>query len=199
MPGDHMKFRKRYEFKPDPGEQSILSQLWLTKKQRHTLLKWVLYSLLLLLLSLVQDVVLIRFPVMDATAELMVSGMLVISLLQTPESGGIFTLIGSVLFFFSGSAPGAHSIVLLTFLSVLLNVLRHSLLSRRFRSVFVCAAAGVLIYEAAVFAIGLFLDQTHLARAGVFLTAALLGVATIPFVYPLAFFIGKIGGESWKD
>jgi len=199
MPGDHMRFRKRYEFKPDPGEQSLLSQLWLTRKQRHTLLKWTLYSLLLLLLSLVQDVVLSRFPLADATAELVVCGILVISLLQTPEDGSLFALISSVLFYFSGSAPGVYSIVLLTFLSVLLNVLRHSLLSRRFRSIFLCAAAGVLIYVATVFFVGLFWEQTHLARAGVFLTGGLLGVAAIPVVYPVAFFIGKIGGESWKD
>ena len=199
MPGDPMKLRKRYEFKPDPGEQSILNQLWLTPKQRHTLLKWVLYSLFLLVLSLVQDVVLIRFPVSGATAELMVAGILVISLLQTPETGGLFALIGSLLFYCTGSTPGAHSVVTLTFLSVLLNLLRHALLSRRFRSVFLCAAAGVMIYETVVFVVALFLEQTYMARAGVFLTAGLLGVATIPFVYPLAFLIGKIGGESWKD
>ena len=194
-----MKFRKRYEFKPDPGEQSILSQLWLTKKQRHTLLKWVLYSLLMVVLSLVQDVVLSRFPIWGATAQLVASGILVISLLQPLESGSLFALIGSVLFYFSGSAPGVYSILLLTLLAVLLNALRQSLLSRRFRSVFLCAAAGVLAYTAAVFALGMFFDQTYFARAGVFLTGGLLGVAAIPFLYPLAFFIGKIGGESWKD
>lgn len=199
MPGDRMRFRKRYEFKPDPTDRGFQSQLQLTKKQRFALLKWLLYSLLLLVLSLVQDVVLSRFPVRDATAELVVCGILIISLLQTPESGSLFTLIGSALFYFSGSAPGVYSIAMLTVLSVLLNILRHSLLSKRFRSIFLCVAAGILIYEAMVFGIGVFLEQTYFARVEVFLTAGLLGVAAIPFVYPLAFFIGKIGGESWKD
>lgn len=191
--------RKRYEFKPDPSQVSWKDRLYLTKKQRLSLLKWFLYALLLLVLSLVQDVVMSRFQFHGGTTDLVACGILLVCLLQSPEAGGIFALISSVLYVFSGAAYGYHCIVLLTFLGVVLNVLRHALLSKRFRSVFLCMIVGIFAYELAVFAFGIFVGSTYFARMSVFLATALLSVATVPVLYPIAFFIGKIGGEKWKD
>ena len=191
--------RKRYDFRPDPIGASWKSRLYLTKKQRFSLLKWSLYGALLLALSLVQDVVMSRFQFRGGTTDLVACGVLLICLLQSPESGGIFALIGSALYVFSGSAQGYYCIVLLTFLGVLLNILRHTLLSRRFRSVFLCMILGLTVYELAVFAFGVFLGNTYFGRMSVFLITSVLSIAVVPVIYPLAFFIGKIGGEEWKD
>ena len=192
--------RKRYEFRPDPTETSWKNRLYLTKKQRLSLLKWSLYGALLLILSLAQDVVMSRFRFWGGgTTDLVACGILMICLLQSPESGGIFALVGSALYVFSGSAQGYYCIVLLTFLGVLLNILRHGLLSKRFRSVFLCMIVGLMAYELAVFVFGVFLGDTYAGRLFVALTTGALSVAAVPVIYPVAFLIGKIGGEKWKD
>lgn len=191
--------RKQRDFRPDPTELSWKNRLHLTKAQRGKLLKWVLYGLLLLLLSLVQDSVMSRVSYRGATTDLVACGILVICLLQTPDTGAIFSLIGSTLYVFSGSAQGYYCIVLLTFLGVLLNILRHVLLSRRFRSIFLCAGIGLMVYELAVFAFGLFLGNTYFSRIHVCLTTGILSIAAIPILYPIAFSVSKIGGEQWKD
>lgn len=191
--------RRQKDFRPDPTEASWKNRLHLTKSQRSSLLKWILYGLFLLLLSLVQDAVMSRFGYRGATTDLVPCGILLICLLQDPDSGGIFALIGSSLYVFSGSAQGYYCIVLLTFLGVLLNILRHTLLSRRFRSIFLCMIVGIMVYELAVFAFGLFLGNTYFSRISVFVTTGILSIVTIPILYPIAFFVSKIGGEKWKD
>ena len=49
---------KKYEFGPDKPHSGFLSKLFLTTKQRKSLLKWVLYYCMLLVLSVLQDVIL---------------------------------------------------------------------------------------------------------------------------------------------
>lgn len=191
--------RKRYEFRPDSNRIAWKDRLYLTKKQRFSLLKWFLYGLLMLALSLLQDVVMSRFQFRGGTTDLVPCGILLICLLQAPESGGIFALVSSILYVLTGSSHGYACIVLLTFLGVLLNVVRHGLLSKRFRSIFLCLIVGIFAYEMAVFFLGVFLGDTYFARISVFLATGLLSMAAVPVLYPIAFAIGKIGGEKWKD
>ena len=44
--------KKKYEFKPDKNAIGFFHKLYLTKKQRLSILKWSLYALVLLVLSL---------------------------------------------------------------------------------------------------------------------------------------------------
>ena len=136
---------------------------------------------------------------MDATAELMVSGMLVISLLQTPESGGIFTLIGSVLFFFSGSAPGAYVVVLVTVLTIATALFRQNFWTLGLSTTVLCTGLGMLVYELALFTIGLCMGLTRGNRLGVFLMTAVFSAVMVFPLYPLVRVIGNIGGEAWKE
>ena len=55
--------RKKYEFKPDKISLSLLNKLYLTKLQRISLLKWFLQALVLLVLSLLQDVIFCRMEI----------------------------------------------------------------------------------------------------------------------------------------
>lgn len=194
-----MKFRKKYEFRPDQADSGVFSKLCPTKKQRLSILKWALYGLLLLALSLVQDVVMSRIQLLGATTDLVSCGILLICMLQPPEPGGIFALIGSTLYYFSGSAPGPQAIALLTVLALLLNIFRHTLLQPGFGSTFLCAAAGLMVYELIIFATGVFVGHTLITRLGIFAVTGLLSLAAMPILYPIAASIGKIGGESWKD
>ena len=66
---------KKYEFKPDKPNAGLLSKLYLTQKQRKSLLKWTIYGLLLVFLSVLQDVLLCRISIFGATTELVPCGI----------------------------------------------------------------------------------------------------------------------------
>ncbi len=192
-------FRRKYEFKPDRTDSGILNKLYLTKQQRKTLFKWVLLAAALVVLSLLQDVVLSRVRIFGATLDLVACGILLCCMLFDPDVAAVFGLVSSMLYYFSGSAPGVYSIALLTALGVLLCIFRRSYLQRCFSATFLCTAVGVLVYELTVFAIGLFLGNTFPGRFGVFCLCGVLSVAAIPVLYPVFLSISNLGGESWKE
>ena len=146
-----------------------------------------------------QDVLLCKASVLGATTDLVSCGILLTALLLQPEQGGIFALVGSVAYYFSGSAPGPYTIAFLTVLSLLLNIFRHAFLRRSFISVILCAGIGMLVYELLVYLTGLFLGFTTPARVTVFLMTAGLSIAVMPILYPAILAVGKIGGETWKE
>ena len=187
-------FRRKHEFKPDRTGNRLLSKLYLTRRQRRELLKWALYGLCLLALSLLQDVILPELPVDPVGCGIVLTGLLL-----QPDQSGIFCLVSSLLLYFSGSAPGPYSIALLTGIPLLLNIFRHSYLRKNFGSVLLCAGVALMLYELAVFSIGAFLGSTTPARFEIFLTTGLTGLALMQLLYPILVSIGKIGGESWKD
>ena len=49
--------RKKFEFRQDKTGPDLLSKLYLTQKQRLSLVKWSLFALVILVLSLLQDVI----------------------------------------------------------------------------------------------------------------------------------------------
>ena len=102
--------------------------------------------------------------------------LLLACVFQDPEIGSIFILTGSSLYFFSGSAPGAYAIALLTVIGVLFSILRHCYLHVGFGSTLLCAGIAMVLYEAAVFAAGSFLGYTTLSRGPEHLICALLGL-----------------------
>ena len=190
---------KKYEFKPDKPRSSFLSKLYLTQKQRKNLLKWVLYSVLLLVLSVLQDVLFCRMSVFGATTELVPCGIFLICLLSGMESGSVFVLIASCLYVFSGSAAGNYCIVFITAIGLFVTFLRQSYLQKGFSAALLCSVLAMFLYEMLVFGFGLFFQQTFLARIGVFALTAALSCVAIPILYPIVRAIGKIGGDPWKE
>lgn len=190
---------KKYEFQPDKPRSSWLSKLYLTKLQRQALLKWTLYGLMLLLLSVVQDVILCRFRLFGATTELVPCGIFLVCIIEGTQRGSVFALIASVFYLFSGSSPGTHVIVLITLLAIGICILRQGYLQKSFVSAMLCVATALLLYEALVFAVALFLKVTLLSRLGGFAITAGLSFAAAPLLYPIFVSIGSIGGESWKE
>ena len=87
---------KKSEFKPDKPRSSWLSKLYVTPKQRRAIAKWVLYSLIVLVLSLLQDVVLCRYRLFGATTELIPCAIFLICVVQGLESGSVFALVASL-------------------------------------------------------------------------------------------------------
>lgn len=190
---------KKNEFKPDKPQNGLLSKLYLGQKQRRSLLKWSLYALVLLILSVLQDVILCRISILGATTDLVPCGIFLICVLEGMESGSVFCLVASLLYLFSGTAPGPYCIVFITFLGVGIAFFRQSFLQKRFSSAMLCTVAAVMVYEPAVFGIGLFLGLTTPGRFGVFFATSILSALAAPVLYPVLKSIGTIGGDSWKE
>lgn len=190
---------KKYEFQPDKPRSSWLSKLYLTRLQRLSLLKWVLYGLMLLVLSVVQDVILCRFRLFGATTDLVPCGIFLICLVEGTERGSLFALITSMLYFFSGSAPGTHVMVLITVLSITICALRQGYLQRGFAAAMLCTLLFMVLYETGVFAVALFLKVTYLERFLSFAITVGLTLITAPILYPIFVSIGSIGGDAWKE
>jgi len=190
---------KKQEFKPDKPQSNWLSKLYLTALQRKSISRWALYGLVLLVLSVVQDVILCRFRLFGATTELVPCGIFLICVLVGTEQGSLFALISSVLYLFSGTAPGPYSMVFITALAVFLCIFRQAYLQKGFSAAMLCTTVGMFLYEGAIFAFGLFLGLTTPSRITGFCITAALSLVAAPILYPITLSIGSIGGETWKE
>ncbi len=190
---------KNYEFRPDKTGSGLLSRLYLTQLQRLSALKWLLYGLVVLVLSVLQDVLLCDLYVWGATTDLVPCAVLMVCVLEGAEHGSLFCLISALVYLFSGSSPGYHILVLLPVLGVGASIFRQSLLRKSFGATILCAGAALFIYELAIYAMALFLNLTHTGRFSVALITAGLSLAAMPLLYPILVSIGKIGGETWKE
>ena len=188
-----------YEFKPDPKGTTFWKKLYLTQVQRMRLLKWGLYTLLCVLLLVLQDSMLSAFRIFGATTDLAAAAIILIAIHEGMEKGGLFALLASTIYWCSGSAPGPYCIAYITFLTIGASYVRQSLWRRSFASTGLCTAVIIYVYELAVFGTGIFQGLTIWARLGVFLTTALMSCIAMLPVYPAVRAIGKIGGDSWIE
>lgn len=190
---------RKNEFQPDKPRFGLLSRLYLTKKQRRSVLKWVLYALVLLVLSLLQDVILCHLRIFGASTDLVPCGIFLICILEGAHTGSVFALTASLLYLFSGTAPGPYAMVFLTALAVGVTMFRQAYLQKGFGAAMLGVGVAVLLYELLLFTFGLFLGLTIFSRLpGFFITAALSCLAA-PVLYPVLIAIGSIGGEPWKE
>ncbi len=187
------------DFKPDAKTATWVKTLRLTRLQQLRYTKWGLYILTIILSLVVQDVIMSQVSIFGATTDLAACAILLITVLEGTEVGSLFVLIASTLYFFSGSAPGAYCIGLMTFLGIGATLLRQMYWHRSKGSILLCSALAVTLYELGLFVVGLMNDLTRFGRLGVFaLTAALCCVALVP-LYSLIYKIGMIGGNTWKE
>ena len=189
----------KYEFKPDPTGSSLLKRFYLTPRQRRQLIKWALYALVLLAAIGVQDTLLARIRIFGATTDLAVCAIVVIGMLEGAEHGGAFALAASVFYYYSGSAPGAYVVVLVTAVTIVTALFRQSFWTLGLSTTVLCTGLGMAVYELALFIIGLCMGLTRGNRLGVFLMTAVFSAAMVFPLYPVVRAIGKIGGEAWKE
>lgn len=187
------------EFRPDRTGTGFFSHLHLTAKQRRSLLKWTLYALILLVLSLVQDVILSRFRLFGATTELVPCAIFLICIMEGTQSGSVFALVSSLFYLFSGTAPGTYAMALITVLAVLLCVFRQAYLQMGFVACLLCTAICMVLYQLSIFAIGLFLELTIPERIIGFGITAGASLLAVPILYPVFRLIKSLGGDTWKE
>lgn len=191
--------RRKNEFRLDNQDAGLLHKLYLTKKQRQSALRWLLYGVVCILALVLQDVVFSRLRFWDAVTDLPACAILMTCVLLGAETGGLFTLVASMLFLFSGTAPGEYTIIALTVLGIIAAAFRQGYLRKGFSSTLLCTGTALMLYELLVFITELFLEHTIPSRFGVFCLTGLLSWAAMPILYPILLAIGKIGGETWKE
>lgn len=190
---------KKYEFQPDKPYSTWLSKLQLTKLQQKQVLKWCLYALILIILSLLQDVVLCRFRILGGTTALVPCGIFTICMLEDTQRGSIFALVSSCLFYLSGTAPGAHVIVLITVLSVVLRATQQTYLQTGFPAVLFSTLLAMVLYELIIFGFCLLVGQVTVGKYMSFAVPAVFSIAVVPVLYPFVKAIHRIGGEAWRE
>ena len=188
-----------YEFKPDPKGTNFLKRLYMTRLQRLTLLKWGTYGMTGVFFLIIQDVIMSPIRISGATTDLPVAFILLVGIYEGLENGSVFTLAASLFYWFSGSAPGPYTIAMLCILVIFVGLFRQIYWHRSFASISMCVCISIMLYEMALFVIGLFTGLTIMPRIGVFaLTGGFTCITMLP-MYPLVRVISKIGGESWKE
>mgnify|MGYP003307263009 CR=1 FL=1 len=188
---------KKNQFKPDKPYSGFWGKLLLTRLQQRHLLKWALYALVLVMLSVVQDVLLCRVRIFGASTDLVPCGIFLICVLEGMERGSVFAFVSSLIYLFSGTSPGIYVVVLVTALAVLVTWFRVCYLQRGFGAAMLCTAAAILLYEVGVYAVSTFLGQSQLSWLGSFCLTALMTVPFAPVLYPV---VKAIGGEdTWKE
>lgn len=191
--------RPEQDFKPDPTTATWLKTTKLTQQQRLRLTRWALYIFTCILCLVVQDVIMSKLPLFGACTDLAVCAILLITVIEGTEVGSLFVLIASLLYYFSGSAPTAVCIGLLTYTGVLATLLRQMYWHRSRGSILLCVMIALTVYEMSLFVTGLYEGLTTFSRIGSFvLTSIYSCLAAIP-LYSLIYKIGLIGGNTWKE
>lgn len=191
--------KRKYEFQPDKTRIDIFSKLYLTRNQRMTLLRWVLYAVLLVILSVIQDVVLCKADFFGTTTDLVPCAIILICVQLGGDRSSLFALIAALLYKFSGTAPGYYVVALIPILGVMAAVLRQSYFRRSFSSIMLCACTATMLYEMGIFAVGLLFQNTIPSRAASFAITGALSLLSYPILYPITKAIEKIGDRTWKD
>mgnify|MGYP007053704147 CR=1 FL=1 len=187
------------DFKPDATTATWLKTTRLTQQQRQRLTKLGFYILTIILALVIQDTIMSQFRLFGATTDLAVCVILLITVVEGTEVGSLFALIASTLYYFSGNAPFAACIGLLTLLGLAATLFRQMYWHRSKGSILLCAALALTGYELGLFAVGLSSMLTHWGRFPSFvLTAIYSCLVQIP-LYSLIYKIGLIGGNTWKE
>ena len=191
--------RKDLEFKPDVQKATWAKTTRLTKLQQLRLVRWMLYVLTVVGCLVVQDVIMSQFSILGATTDLPVCAILLITVMEGTEVGSIFVLIASVLYYFSGNAPTAWCIGLMTCFGIGATLFRQMFWHRSKGSIILCSAIAVTAYELGLFVVGLGSKLTHWGRLPSFAMTAVYGCLVLIPLYSLIYKIGLIGGNTWKE
>ena len=190
--------RRKYEFQPDRPKTSLLDKIYLTKKQRLSLLRWTLHSFVVLVLSLLQDVILCRMSIFGATTDLVPGAIFTLCILLGSDRGCVFALVAGALFQFSGVGPGYHVIALIPFIAIGISMLEQSMLRKNAIADLLTTALAIMLYELIIFGISVVIGETAMFRLISAVATGVMTVACSILLYPIFTAIEKIGGTPWN-
>lgn len=174
----------------------MLEKLHLTPRQWKLVGKWALYTVLFLFVMMFQTVCLGNVRFFGVSLSMLPILTCCVCLKEEPGSGGLFTLIVSMVWCLSGADFGSLAVLLWTVTGVLCSVACRALINNRFLPCALCCLFSLLGYESIVFlAKYLFHHVTGIQ----YLTKVLPCVGLSMLVYPLLYLvvkaISKIGGS----
>lgn len=167
----------------------------LTKTQWLGILKWSLYGLLTLLTLLLQTVVLSRTTALRIKPTPLPVLIVCICVREGPERGGVYAIITSLLWCFSGADFGNLSVALLPVGAILSAVLCRAVLTLRFLPTALCAFAVTLLNASVIFVFKLILPPTVALDNywRLLLPGVAISMLFLPIQYPLVKCISRIG------
>jgi len=191
--------RASLDFKPDVQRGTWIKTAKLTKLQQLRLARWMLYVLTVIGCLVLQDVLMSQFSIFGATTDLPACGILLITVMEGTEIGSIFVLIASTLYYFSGNAPTAFCIALLTAFGIGATLFRQLFWHRSKGSIILCSGIALVLYELGLFVVGIGSGLTHWGRLPSFALTAVFSCLVLIPLYSLIYKIGLIGGNTWKE
>ena len=124
----------------------MLKHLHITARQWRALLKWTLYCLYFLLTLIVQSVVLAKHPLFGLKLNLIPMLIVCICIREGPERGGLFAVLSSLFWCFSGADYGNLSVAIIPVCAILSAVLCRAVLTVRFVPTLLCCLVTSLIH-----------------------------------------------------
>ena len=191
--------RKKPEFRPDSRTRDPVQRLYLTPQQQRRYLKWFLLSLLSVVALVLQDVLFSRMSLFGATVDTVPCVLFMICVIHGAEGGAWFMLLGALIYWLAGSAPGVYVILLIPLLGTLAAAFCQAYLRKGFRTTLMCTGGALVFYEILSFLASLLLGVTRFGRVHVMVISTALSLLTLPAVFLLVWGICKIGGDSWKE
>ena len=193
------KRNRQNEFRPDPTTSTWLKTRKLTRQQQLRLVKWLAYTLIVVMCLVLQDVILSQMRLFGATTDLAVGAILLITVIEGTDVGSLFVFIASILYWFSGSSPTPVSIILLTALGIGATMFRQMFWHRSRGTLTLCACLALTAYELGLFVTGLMRGLTYFGRLPSFLLTSVYTCLVMIPLYSLVYKAGLIGGNTWKE
>ena len=187
------------EFRQDTLGSTVLQKLYMTHQQRMRLLRWGCYILACFVAVILQDTIFSRLRIFGSALDLPACVLLLITVIEGTDTGSVFILFASVVYYFTGSSPGPHVVATMTILGMGAALLRQLYWHRSRGAILLCASTALMLYEIVTFGASIFSGLTHWGRLGGFCLTALLSLLSAPLLYPLLLFTQSIGGKTWKE
>jgi hypothetical protein len=124
---------------------------------------------------------------------------MLICMLEGAQRSSIFCVTAVLFFVASGSSPGYYVMPVITLIAMVVTMFRQGYLRLSFGTVFACLVVAIFSYEMIVFAMEWLSGRVLPERITAFSLKAVLSLAVVPLLYPMAAAIEKIGGETWKE
>lgn len=174
----------------------MLDKLYITPRQWLRILRWTLYSLLLLLAILLQTVVFGNRTFLGARPDLVPVVIACVCLREGAERGGTFALLGSLFWYLTGAEQGSVCIVTLTVLPVIGSLLCRTMLAERFLPCLLITLVTLFVEQSVMFLLKFFFDGLAGSLfVGELLPCVAVSLLAQPPVYWLVKRIAKIGAS----
>lgn len=175
----------------------MLKHFHLTRRQWKSLLKWTFYSLLFLLVLVIQDVILAKHPLLEIKLHVVPLLIVCVCIREGPEGGGLFALLAALFWCLSGADYGNLSLAVVPIGSILAAVLCRAVLTVRFLPTLLSAFVISLLNETVIFVFKVVLTGLPLSNwPEILLPGLLLSMPALPLFYFAVKGIHKTGGQD---